>query len=206
MSFAEYVRTFDNEWWRITLLGEPLMMVPLALIVLVWLWRSCGARTMLAWGGLLVLGGSLLVAQKLLYYVGGFSLSSIRLYTMSGHSLAASYIYGSLAAIVARGWPAGCRWAVYVLAAGLILAIAVSRVAVAQHRPSEAIGGLTLGVLLLACYLRFYWSRARTHLAGWTLTLPCLLVMALTYGHVFEFENIFRQAGRWANPGVRFYR
>ena len=206
MNFIEYVRSFAPQWWRVTLLGEPTMMIPMAIVICVWLWLACSRRTALVWGGLLVVGGTLIVAQKLLYYMGGVSLSSIRLYTISGHSFSATYIYGSLALIVARRWPRPMRYLLWIAISVLVLGIGISRVAVAGHRVAEAVVGLGLGVSLLACFIRFGWRRAAPRYAGWTLALPGLAVIALTYGHVFEFERIFRQLGRWARPTATFYR
>ena len=205
MAFSDFVRSFNDEWWRVTLFGEPTMLMPVALIAAIWLYRACGARVALGWTGLLVLGGALLIAQKLLYYVGGVSLDGIRLYTMSGHSLASTYVYGSLIAIVARGWRPAPRYAAWLFTALFVLSIGVSRVAVAGHRSSEAIAGLLLGGALLATFLRKFWRDAQPRLAAWTLALPCAASRALAYGHVFEFENIFRYLGRWARPGARFY-
>jgi len=206
MTFVDYVRSFAPEWWRITLLGEPTMLIPVSVVVVIWLWFSCTSRITLMWGGLLILGGVLLITQKLLYYVGGLSLTSIQLYTVSGHSVAASYIYGSLIVMIARTWPRSLKYGAWVAVGGLVLAIGVSRVVVAGHRVSEAATGLALGLILLSCFLWFSWRTAHPRIAAWTLALPCLVTMALTYGHVFEFETIFRQLGRWARPGAAFYR
>jgi hypothetical protein len=90
---ADQVRSYAPAWWRVTLLGEPTMMIPVAVVVVAWLWLSCSRRIALWWGALLVIGGAILVAQKLLYYAGGVGLASIRLYTISGHSMAASFVY-----------------------------------------------------------------------------------------------------------------
>ena len=205
MTFVEYVRSFAPEWWRITLLGEPTMLIPVSIVVVLWLWFSCTPRIALAVGGFLALGGVLLTAQKLLYYVGGFSLTSIRLYSVSGHSLAASYIYGSLIVMIARNWPRSLRYGAWVVVAVLVLAIGVSRVVVTDHRMSEAVIGLALGIILLSCFLWFSWRKAHPRHAAWTLALPCFGMMALAYGHVFEFETIFRHLGRWARPGAAFH-
>ena len=205
MTFTEYVRSFSTEWWRITLLGEPTMLIPVSAIVMVWLWTSCGRRVSLIWAGLLCLGGALLIAQKLLYYVGGVSLSSIRLYTMSGHSVAAAYVYGSLIAMIARPWPRPLKYLAWAAVAALVLAIGVSRVAVAGHRISEAVSGLGLGSILLVGFLRYAWRDAAARVSVWTLSVPCLATIVATYGHVYEFENIFRYLGRLAHPGSRFY-
>ncbi len=206
MTFAEYVRSFAPQWWRITLLGEPTMMIPVAVVIFVWLWASCSRRTALVWGGLLGVGGGLLIAQKLLYYMAGISFDSIRLYTLSGHSVAASYIYGSLVAILCASWPRALRYVAWSLVALLVLAIGVSRVAVAGHRVSEAVVGLGLGTLLLGGFLRMAWRQAKARYAAWTLALPALIVIVAMYGRVFEFERIFRSLGRWARPGATFYR
>jgi hypothetical protein len=96
------------------------------------------------------------------------------------------------------------RWIGYVLAAALVLAIAAARVVVAPHRPAEAVAGLAIGAPLLAVFVGRFWRRAKPTLPAWTLALPCLAAIALTYGHVFEFENIFRWlGGRGPGLGLR---
>ena len=205
MTFAEQVRSFAPEWWRITLLGEPTMMIPVALVIFVWLWKSCDRRTALVWGLLLGLGGALLIGQKLLYYMAGVSFDSIRFYSLSGHSVAASYIYGSLVAIIGASWPRPVRYVAYGLIALLVLAIGISRVAVAGHRTSEAATGLVIGTMLLVGFLRLAWRGSKPRYAAWSLAAPTLVVIVAMYGRVFEFETIFRQLGRWARPGVTFY-
>ncbi len=206
MTFAEYIRSFADAWWRITLLGEPALLIPVAIIIVVWLWGSCSKRAALLWGSLLALGGTLLVVQKLLYYITGAALGSIKLYTISGHSTTSTYIYGSLVIILAHSWPRPVRRIAGVLTMCLVLAIAVSRVAVAGHRVAEAIAGLLIGMALLFVFLRYVWRKENSRYPVWTLALPCALSMMLTYGHVIEFERIFRMAGRWARPDAVFYK
>jgi hypothetical protein len=206
MGFVDFVRSFSSEWWRITLLGEPTILIPVSIIVIVWLWFACGASVSLKWAALLAIGGGVLISQKLLYYVAGISFSSIKLYTMSGHSVAASYVYGSLIAIIAREWPRWLKYIGWLPTALLVISIGISRVAVAGHRSSEAISGLSLGTILLIVFVRYVWLAARARVTVWLLAVPVFVTIIATYGHVFEFENIFRWLGRWANPGSRFYR
>jgi membrane-associated phospholipid phosphatase len=202
MSYVEYLRSFSPQWWRLTLLGEPTVLIPVSIIIAIWLWTACSFRVALRWTALLTLGAAILVAQKLLYYVGGFSITSIRLYTMSGHAMAASFVYGSLAALLTRDWRKFARHSAYTITATMVFGIGVSRVLVAGHHLSEAVSGLALGALLMIAFARWLWPEMRPTQTVWSLAIPCLIAISITYGHVFELENIFRKIGAWSKRGA----
>jgi membrane-associated phospholipid phosphatase len=70
----------------------------------------------------------------------------------SGHTAAAVAVYGALATLVILYLRSPWRWTVLLLPLLAPLAVAVSRVYVAAHRPTDVLAGLVLGTLwLLAC-------------------------------------------------------
>ena len=206
MNFVDTIRSYRPFWRLITLTAEPILMIPLGIVIFVWLWASCSRRTAFVWGGQLAVGGGLIVAQKLLYYMAGVSLDSIRLYSVSGHSFTASYMFGTLVVILCASWPRALRYVAGFAILIFVLLIGVSRVALFGHRIAEAVVGLALGAGLLFIFLKKSWRYAKPRLSAWTLALPSAVVMIAMYGRVFEIETIFRSLGRWARPGVNFYR
>lgn len=206
MNFVDTIRSWRPLWRLITLTAEPTLLIPLGLLIFGWLWLSCSRRTALWFGGLWAFGAALLVTQKLLYYAFGISLASIRLFSISGHSYMATYVYGSLVVILCASWRRTNRYIAFALVMLLVLLVGVSRVAMFGHRMSEAIVGLAIGAALLFWFLRKGWRHSQSRLSAWTLAIPAAVLFALLYGHVYEFETIFRRIGRSMRPDAIFYR
>lgn len=118
----------------------------------------------------------------------------------------ASYVCGALVVILCASWRRTWRYVAFAGVVALVLLIGVSRVAMFGHRISEAIVGLMIGTALLFVFLRKGWRPARPRWSAWTLAIPSLAVGVALYGHVFEFETIFRRIGRSFRPGATFYR
>ena len=77
----------------------------------------------------------------------------------SGHSAGSLLVYGLLAWLLTRDWPARRRWPAFLLAIALALLIVATRVLLQVHYLSDVIGGLLLGggILLVA----MVWIRSR---------------------------------------------
>lgn len=77
----------------------------------------------------------------------------------SGHAAGSILVYGLLAWLVTRDWPARRRWPAFLLAIAMAVLIATTRVLLQVHYLSDVIGGLLLGagILLLA----MVWIRSR---------------------------------------------
>lgn len=73
----------------------------------------------------------------------------------SVHALSAVVVYGTMA----RYLPVGTQQIRVVSAIGIVLAVAVSRVALGVHYIGDVIAGLVIGVLILGLFLRFYNGR-----------------------------------------------
>lgn len=77
----------------------------------------------------------------------------------SGHSAGSILVYGILAWLLTRDWPARRRWLAFGLAILMAVLIATTRVLLQVHYLSDVVGGLLLGggILLLA----MVWIRSR---------------------------------------------
>ncbi|SOC50055.1 undecaprenyl-diphosphatase [Blastococcus aggregatus] len=77
----------------------------------------------------------------------------------SGHAAAAAALYGAVAALVIAYHRGRWRWAVLALPLLLAPAIAVSRIYVAAHYPTDVLAGLLLGGLWVYCCARLVLPR-----------------------------------------------
>ena len=82
----------------------------------------------------------------------------------SGHSAGSLLVYGLLAWLVTRDWPARRRWPVFCLALLMAVLIAATRVLLQVHFLSDVVGGMLLGIgeLLIAVV----WIRSRERLGA----------------------------------------
>lgn len=146
----------------LTFLGEPWVVVTLAIAGAIGLWWVGRARDGVALLAITLIGRSLSVLLKLLIlrprpdllaHLVNVKTSSFP----SGHTTAATIFYVSLPLVLLRGTAHARTWAI----AGFILAVGVgmSRVMLGVHWPSDVIGGWTFGLfwVLLAMPVAEHW-------------------------------------------------
>ena len=141
----------------ITHLGSVLVVsvMTTASVAAFWLAGRHGAARLLGW----TMAGSALLDNSLKFSFqrarpepffgldmpGSFSFPS-------GHALFSTCLFGALAFVVAsliRSWP--MRLAIWACAAGLIIAIGLSRIYLGVHYSSDVAGGWLAGFFCLAC-------------------------------------------------------
>ena len=140
----------------ITQLGQGGVWLTIALVGW-WLWRRRERLLLGTW--LAGNAGGALVEQALKHAVHrprptyGAEYLHFHSYSFpSGHTMAAAVCYVLLAKIVAdqRGWRAGRRGGAFAVAALLVLLVAVSRIYLGVHYPSDVAGGAIAGVAWVA--------------------------------------------------------
>ncbi len=133
-------------WQAVTRLGEAQILLPALLGVLVWLVLKLKARPVaLTWLLCVSFAALLTTATKVAFIGWGLGIAPINFTGVSGHAMFAAAVLPVLAAtLVADARP---RWRVLTLSAAYLLAaaVAVSRVMVRAHSPSEAVAGFLLG-------------------------------------------------------------
>jgi membrane-associated phospholipid phosphatase len=71
----------------------------------------------------------------------------------SGHTANATIAYGVLAVLIGRvGLPAPVRVTVWLMLAGIVVAVGLSRIWLGVHYPSDVVGGWLLGATFVASY------------------------------------------------------
>jgi membrane-associated phospholipid phosphatase len=175
-------------WNFITDFGDSAVTLPLALLVLIFLFAAGSRRLSLAW--MLTIGGcgAVIGALKILFGACGHELTIVYLISPSGHTAMSTAVYGSLALLIGARLPPGQRLTILIATAIVVIGIAVSRVALHDHSRSEIALGFAVGVGAAALFraaLRRYTAPALP--LGWLL-LSGGVLMAVMHGTRWMIE------------------
>nr|WP_295078818.1 hypothetical protein [uncultured Roseateles sp.] len=154
---------FDAIWPWLTRLGEAQILLPLALVACLWLWRSSErggrdgeqtgthaslthlapvARRWLFWLGA---AAGLTTLSKLAFIGWGLGVEALDFTGISGHAMFAAAVLPMLAWTLVRGRSMRVQRGAVALAFALAALIAYSRLKVGAHSSFEAWAGLLLG-------------------------------------------------------------
>jgi membrane-associated phospholipid phosphatase len=179
-------------WVFTTDCGDSAVTVPLALLVLVFLFVAGQRRLGLVW--LLAIGGCAVAigALKLAFGVCGEDLAGGQIFSPSGHTAMSTAVYGSLALLAGTRLPAGQRNVVYAAAAAAIIGIALSRVVLHEHNFPEIAIGWLVGAGAVAAFAAAAGRREAPSLPfGWMLLCGVVLV-AVLHGNRWKIEPAVR--------------
>lgn len=197
-------------WRAITSLGDSALLLPLIAWIAICLWLPPASRRN-AWRWMLaalVCGGSVMLS-KLLFMAWGIGPPGLNYTGFSGHTALAILVWPSLAGILARD-ASPRRRMVAIAAGGLVgVAVALSRLTLKVHSPSEVWLGAFLGAVIVTWFLR---GMARTDTpAGrettWRLAvfvIGALAIGLLCYGRVFPSQHLLQDIALWlsGHPNV----
>ena len=177
-------------WNFITDFGDSAVTVPLALLILAFLVTAGQRRLALGWA--LTIGGCAVVigVLKLGFGACGHELTLVDITSPSGHTAMSTAVYGSLASLIGARLPPGQRRTILAAAAVAIIGIALSRVALHDHSPSEIAIGFVVGVVWVAVFrvaLRRHTPPALP--LGWILLSGGILV-AVMHGTRWMIEPV----------------
>jgi membrane-associated phospholipid phosphatase len=160
------IRTF----FALTQLGDPLLITAIAVVGGIAILRQRQWSLLIAWIAVFAGGGMLnrvvkaAVARARPEYAAEY-LRSHSFSFPSGHVMGAMIGYGMLAYVVASHWrpPHFRPGQVYTFAALVILVVAVSRIYLGVHFPTDVIGGVAAGAgWLLICLSGLHVARHRS--------------------------------------------
>ena len=165
-------------WTTVTRFGEAGILLPCAALIAVGLIAATrNLRAAAAWVLPLGLAVAITTASKIAFLGFGLGIASLDFTGFSGHSMFAAAVYPMLAwSLLGRSRPR-LRAAAIALAYAFAALVAVSRVRVDAHSPSEIVLGFALGVLASAAAMHALREGAE-------FTLPPVLagVLALWLG------------------------
>jgi membrane-associated phospholipid phosphatase len=146
MMWPTTIFEFAPNWQTITRLGQSEIVLPAAMLAIAILFIKVQTRDLaLRWLVGLVVAVLLTLATKLAFIGWGIGCAAIDFTGISGHAMCAAATYPLL--LVALAADRSPRWAVALQCTGwsLSIAVALSRVMVGAHSPSEVVAGFLLG-------------------------------------------------------------
>ncbi|NNM65632.1 MAG: phosphatase PAP2 family protein [Burkholderiales bacterium] len=197
----------ESLWVHVTDLGDSAVLLPLALVIVLWLGSQCW-RAAAFWAALFCADGAGVILSKLLFMGWGLHPEGFDFTGLSGHSALSMLVFPTLGQLLGAGRRASVRWALPLLGALLAAVIVVSRLKTNFHTPIEAVSGaLWGGVMAVLALWRLPRQRINLHRRAWFLPIAILLPLVLNYGEVFPsyklLENIACQLSGRARPYTR---
>lgn len=133
-------------WHAVTRLGQSEVVLPAALLAIGMLLLQADTRALaLRWLAGLALAAGLTLGTKLAFIGWGIGWAALDFTGISGHAMCAAATYPMLFLALASGRSPGWRAMLLFFGWSLALAVAVSRVMVGAHSPSEVVAGFLLG-------------------------------------------------------------
>ena len=172
-------------------LGDAALLIPASVFLAGYLLAT--GRRWIAGAFATALGTcwAITVALKLFFRGCGASITDLDVVSPSGHASFATLFYGAVALLAGMGRGRPVRAAVAGMAAALVAAIAVSRVAIGAHSAAEVAVGLGLGVASLLLFERLQGRHDERPLPLWPLLLGPVAALALTlvFGRHLSLEH-----------------
>lgn len=182
-------------WTAFTALGDSAVLLPVASVMAAWMLWQPALRRLGAWwvGG--YLGCIAVVAASKVAYMGWFvHPPGMDFVGISGHSALSMMVWATLGGLLSARLPGAWRWSGLVAGAALALAIAVSRVVLHAHTPSEAVAGVLLGAALQALVQRHAEAEGSARpLAVIALVGALALPTVIAYGQRFPSNPLLER-------------
>jgi membrane-associated phospholipid phosphatase len=176
--------------------GDLAVLLPLAAVILVWLWRRPEKQGAAWWGLALVVCIGATAVLKAYFFA---CPASPELHSPSGHASLSTVVYGGLATIIVAGREGWRRFAAISAAAALILAIAASRIALSAHSWLEVALGLLVGVASLAFFVRHYLRPSAGPVPLTALLLVSVCLAVIFHGDRLRAEELLHRLSAYAH-------
>jgi membrane-associated phospholipid phosphatase len=184
--------------------GDSAVLLPLSLVVLVWLLATRSVNAAIWWVGVLAVFGAVIGGLKMLFFA---CPPAVDVRSPSGHTGFSMLVYGSIAAIIAiQRQSAWTRAAIMLSAIVLVIGIAMSRVILHMHSPTETVIGFVIGMAAVGVFFLGH-QRATPNRR---LTAPLLFAVVLTagvfHGARLNAETNLHALGGWLDLRQLFCR
>lgn len=174
--------------------GDAALLVPGSALVLIYLLARRAPRAALLWASTLALCAGVTLALKLGFHVCGARAPLLDIRSPSGHASLSATFYGSCALMAAGDKGRRARLAGLTASAALVLAVAVSRVALGLHTVNEVVTGLAVGIACTAWFGWRYFARPPAALSLTPVIIAFGLIVLALRGSHFDIEGAIIRA------------
>jgi len=189
----------------VTDLGDVALTGTFTLIFSAYLFASKEKRPALAILAAFI-GAALAIALGKITIYSRCDLSTLPfdLRSPSGHSAIATAVYGTASITIASSLPSKKqRLVIYALTAFALIAIVVSRVILGYHTASDAVLGLSVGIISMLGVRQVFLRATTVNCRWWPLALIVLPIFALLYGAHFPAEAMIKAISLFIHGYVR---
>jgi len=186
-------RSLHHDLKLLTDFGDTAVLLPLSLVFFIWLLATHRAGTALVWLAI-VLACNIVIGALKLYFLSCPAGDMLR--SPSGHTGFGILVYGSITLVLARA--VRRRWLrrlVVALGAGLVAAIAISRLILGNHSLIEIAIGAAIGGASLAVFARLYRPGSSRRRPFVVLAAVAVLVAFIFHGQQLKAEGFLRAVG-----------
>jgi membrane-associated phospholipid phosphatase len=178
-------------WYSITNLGGAGLTVPLALAIALWLLVGYSWRMAASWVLVLGLAIGLVTLTKIAFLGWGVGVHELDFTGISGHAMLSTAVYPVAFFLILQGAPNFLRIGGVLAGLAIGLAVALSRVVLDAHSPSEAVTGCVVGALTALVFARYWWLAQPRRISAAVVALSlAALTIALHNVHVPTYRWI----------------
>jgi membrane-associated phospholipid phosphatase len=179
----------------ITKFGDLAVLLPLATLLAVCLWRWESKEAARGFTLALLVCLSTVLISKLVFLSCG-NVFRAYLSSPSGHTATSTFVFGSIGLVMSTHAPRLIGSLALLTSAVLIAAIAVSRVSVGAHSVAEVMVALSIGAAALFTFATKYEKLHHPRINLWLLGAGLAILAGLWYGMELHAEYVIRH---WAN-------
>lgn len=164
-------------WWHwLSVIGSMAVTGLIGVAIVVWLLAGKSWRLTAIWLALFGAGMALVVVTKMAFIGWGVGVPSLEFAGFSGHAMRAAAVFPVAGYLATRSMPFPARQMGAALGVLLAVLIAISRVYVRAHPPSEALTGCLLGLAVAGAFI--WYASSENHMAlSRILVMLCLPIV-----------------------------
>jgi membrane-associated phospholipid phosphatase len=168
-------------WPHITALGDSVVTLPAAAIILVWLMAGNAWRMAFWWGLLFATGLIVVIATKVAFIGWGIGSPALDFTGISGHATRAAAVLPVIFYLPLQRLSASVRWFGILLGLALGILVGVSRIVLNDHSVSEVAAGCALGSMICLSFMWLSRSLPKPALNRWLIALSMLALLPTTH-------------------------
>jgi membrane-associated phospholipid phosphatase len=176
-------------WHHITSLGDSVVTLPAAAIVLAWLVAGKAWRMAFWWSLLFATGLILVLASKVAFIGWGIGSPALDFTGISGHAMRATAVAPVIFYLLLQRSSAPVRWAGILLGIVAGALIGISRVVVDAHSISEVVSGCLLGGALSLIFMWLSRPLPKPSIGRWLIAFSMLALLPTTHAEPAPTED-----------------